>query len=162
MTTSKCAFSRALGARRPCAGRTAEDIDIFATRCRIANDLPNVLIIWDNPPTGAPASRWPTAATTTAAAVRNRSPDKEQGTKFAIEKCAIYNVIDALPVNPDGAALFNIGFMLFNANGGYPRKQFVPLTAANKALLKDIIRNITIGGDKGTTGPSASRCTRRI
>ncbi len=45
--------------------------------------------------------------------------------------------------------------MMFNANGGYPRKQFVPLTAANKTIPKHIIRNITIGGDKTNNGPSA-------
>src|SRR5260370_16127978 len=44
--------------------------------------------------------------------------------------------------------------MLFNESpaqnsGGYPRVQFVPITAANKAAVKNVIRNITIGGDKG-------------
>jgi type IV pilus assembly protein PilY1 len=87
------------------------------------------------------------------------SPNKEQGTKFAIEKCAIYNVIYALPLNPDGTARFNVGLMLFNESnapqGGYPRKQFLPLTAANKTLLLNTIRNIAINDDKANNGPYA-------
>src|SRR5205085_11618195 len=82
------------------------------------------------------------------------SPNKEQGTKMAIEKCALYNAIDALPTKADGSARFNVALMLFNESpaqnsGGYPRKQFLPLTADNKALLKSTIASITIGGDKG-------------
>ena len=48
---------------------------------------------------------------------------------MAIEKCALYNLIDALPTasatDADHDALFNVGFMLFNEspdNGAYPRK----------------------------------------
>jgi type IV pilus assembly protein PilY1 len=142
----------------------AEDIDIFAGLPG-SNDLPNVLIVWDssanwsasiavpdcyyNDASGKPTTEGPKAA----------SPGKEQGSKFAIEKCAIYNVIQALPVNADGTAEFNVGLMLFNesgaAQGGYPRRQFLPLTALNKAVLLDTIRNITIGDDKANNGPYA-------
>ena len=88
------------------------------------------------------------------------APDKEQGKKFAIEKCAIHNAIDALqPATAADPARFNIGLMLFNESGadqgGYPRKQFVPLTRANAALLKTVIRNITINGEKANNGPYA-------
>ena len=86
------------------------------------------------------------------------SPNKEQGTKFAIEKCALYNVIYALqPVLVSDPPRFNVGLMLFNESGapqgGYPRQQFLPLTRANAALLKATIKDITIGGDKANNGP---------
>ena len=73
---------------------------------------------------------------------------------MAIEKCAIYNAVDALPTNADGSARFNVGLMIFNESpaqnsGGYPRIQFLPMTATNKAIFKNTIANITIGGDKG-------------
>jgi type IV pilus assembly protein PilY1 len=136
----------------------AEDIDIFS-RLPLNSDLPNVIIIWDNSANwssnipvpncfynenGVPTTNGPKAS----------SPNKEQGAKMAIEKCAVYNVIDALPTNSDGSARFNVALMLFNESpaqnsGGYPRKQFLPMTAANKATLKSTIANITIGGDKG-------------
>ncbi|MEO6565546.1 MAG: hypothetical protein ABIO63_05885, partial [Casimicrobiaceae bacterium] len=133
----------------------AEDIDIFATKAG-PNDLPNVLIVWDNSANWSATLPVPDCSFADGSGgPKPTAPGKEQGYKFAIEKCAIYNVIHALPVNPDGSALFNIGLMLFNANGGYPRKQFVALTAANKTVLKAIIRNITIGGDKTNNGPFA-------
>lgn len=142
----------------------AEDIDIFAG-VPAANDLPNVLIVWDssanwsasiavpncyfNDASGKPTSDGPKAT----------APNKEQGSKFAIEKCAIYNVIQALPINDDGTAEFNVGLMLFNESGapqgGYPRRQFLPLTAANKALLLATVHDITIGDDKSNNGPYA-------
>ena len=133
----------------------AEDIDIFAGGTP-SNDLPNVLIIWDS------SANWSANISVPDCSFRDGSggpkasnPGKEQGTKFAIEKCAVYNVIDALDtVAGTGAAKVNIALMLFNESpaqnsGGYPRMQFLPMTAANKTVLKNIIRNITIGGDKG-------------
>jgi len=131
----------------------AEDIDIFSAK-NGPNDLPNVLIVWDNSANWSVTLPGPNCSFADGSGgPKPNAPGKEQGYKFAIEKCAIYNVIHALPVNADGSAAFNIGLMLFNANGGYPRKQFVPLTQANKTILKDIIRNITIGGDKTNNGP---------
>ena len=131
----------------------AEDIDIFSAK-NGPNDLPNVLIVWDNSANWSATSPGPNCSFADGSGgPKPNAPGKEQGYKFAIEKCAIYNVIHALPVNADGSAAFNIGLMLFNAQGGYPRKQFVPLTQANKTILKDMIRNITIGGDKTNNGP---------
>ncbi|HVE50920.1 MAG TPA: hypothetical protein VNG69_15055, partial [Casimicrobiaceae bacterium] len=131
----------------------AEDIDIFAG-LPIDNELPNVLIIWDNSANWSASIGVPDCSFVDGGGPKASSPGKEQGFKMAIEKCAIYNVIDALPTGPSGEARFNIGLMLFNESpashsGGYPRKQFVPLTAANKTVYKNLIRNITIGGDKG-------------
>jgi type IV pilus assembly protein PilY1 len=81
---------------------------------------------------------------------------------MAIEKCALYNLIDALPVNSTGDAdhnaLYNIGFILLNEspdNGGYPRKAFTPLTTNNKAVFKTLIKSLTIGGDKGSNADFA-------
>ena len=113
----------------------AEDIDIYADRtarttCRTCCSSGTTR------PTGRRAFPRPTAiykddGIPTTDGPKATAPDKEQGKKFAIEKCAIYNLIDALPVatsgDPDHDALFNIGFMLFNEspdNGGYPRKEF--------------------------------------
>ena len=131
-----------------------EDIDLFAG-LPIDQELPNVLIIWDD------SANWTSDINVGNCSYADGSgmpkpnaPDKEQGKKMAIEKCAIYNVIDSLPTGPNGEARFNVGLMLFNESGGnsggYPRKQFLPMTAAGKAALKSAIRNITIGGDKGS------------
>ncbi|MEK9950636.1 MAG: PilC/PilY family type IV pilus protein [Curvibacter sp.] len=132
----------------------AEDIDIYSG-ISSSTDKPNVLFIWDNSANwsstvfGAPNCYYKDNGVTTTDGPRAG----DQGTKFAIEKCAIYNVIDALPVASDGSALFNVGIMLMNEspnNGGYPRIAFTPLTNASKAIFKTFIRNLDIGGDKGS------------
>jgi len=131
-----------------------EDIDIFAG-LPADDELPNVLIVWDNSANWGANLAVPNCSFSDGSGgPKPSAPEKEQGTKMAIEKCAIYNVIDALPTGPAGEARYNVGLMLFNESpnsisGGYPRKQFVPLTAANKAVLKDTIRNIKILVDKG-------------
>jgi type IV pilus assembly protein PilY1 len=136
-----------------------EDIDIFG-RTPVENELPNVLIMWDS------SANWGANIPVPNCSYDDRSggpkataPDKEQGTKFAIEKCAIYNVVYALDVNADGSARYNVGLFLFNESGapqgGYPRRQFLPLTATNKSLLLDTIRNIAINVDKANNAPYA-------
>jgi len=142
----------------PLAAR-ADDIDIFAGA--VSSEVPNVLIIWDNSANWS--SNIPVADCSFSDGTggpKATSPNKEQGTKFAIEKCAIYNVIDKLSTGPGGAALYNIGLMLFNESpaqnsGGYPRVQFLPMTSSNKAVMKNVVRNITIGGDKGNNAAFA-------
>ena len=137
----------------PLAG-LAEDIDIFAG-VGSTTELPNVLIIWDSSANWSSNIAVPDCVFSDGSGgPKASSPNKEQGTKFAIEKCAIYNVIDALPTGSGGAALYNVGLMLFNESpaqnsGGYPRVQLLPMTAANKTTMKNVVRNITIGGDKG-------------
>jgi type IV pilus assembly protein PilY1 len=131
----------------------AEDIDIFAGS-PYDTDLPNVLIIWDNSANWSANIPVPNCSYVDGGGTKADSPNKEQGTKMAIEKCALYNAIHGLPTQPDGSAMFNVALMLFNESpagisGGYPRQRFLPMTAANKDLLKATIRNITIGGDKG-------------
>lgn len=122
------------------------DIDIYGGT-PASGDVPNVLFILDN------SANWN---------ADNSQPDcfyKENGVltsvgpttnskKFSIEQCALYNVIDALPTAPTtGAALFNIGFMVFNGSnvdaGARPLKAFTPLTAAGKTALKTVIKNLT-------------------
>ena len=125
-----------------------------------ANELPNVLIMWDSSANWGANIPVPNCSyDDKSGGPKPNAPDKEQGTKFAIEKCAIYNVIYALDVNADGSARYNVGLMLFNESGapqgGYPRRQFLPLTAVNKSLLLGTIRNIAINADKANNGPYA-------
>jgi type IV pilus assembly protein PilY1 len=140
----------------------AEDIDIY-TGVSPNGDLPNVLLVLDN------SANWTTSipapncyyrenGVVTTNGPRGTNPGMEQGKKIAIEKCALYNLFDALPVrtdvtNPDADALFNVGLMLLNEspnNGAYPRKAFVPLTTNNKAALKAIVAGLSINADKGS------------
>jgi type IV pilus assembly protein PilY1 len=135
----------------------ADDIDIFAGPTS-PTELPNVLIIWDSSANWSASIPVPDCYYTDNSVITTNgpkatNPGKEQGAKFAIEKCAIHNVIDALPTGPGGVALYNVGLMLFNESpaqnsGGYPRVQFVPMSSSNKTAVKNLIRNITIGGDK--------------
>ena len=138
----------------------ADDIDIFAGGAA-TGEVPNVLIIWDSSANWSSNIPVPDCSFSDGTGGPKASnPNKEQGTKFAIEKCAIYNVIDALPTGPGDTALYNVGLMLFNESpaqnsGGYPRIQFLPVTSANKTTMKNLIRNLTIGGDKGNNAAFA-------
>lgn len=132
----------------------AEDIDIYSG-ISSSTDKPNVLFIWDTSAnwsstvTGAPNCYYKDNGVTTTAGPK----PGDQGTKFAIEKCALYNVLDGLPVASDGTALFNVGIMLMNEtpnSGGYPRVAFLPLTTANKAVFKTFIKDLDLNGDKGS------------
>jgi type IV pilus assembly protein PilY1 len=85
----------------------AEDIDLFH-KIDLPGAKPNVLLVLDN------------AANFSADAgnckyVDGTSPTLD-GTAGGIEQCALYNVIDALPVDDDGNLNVNIGFMAYNAN----------------------------------------------
>jgi len=144
----------------------AEDIDIYGEP-NSNTDRPNVLFILDssaNWSSSIPAANcyYRDNGVVTTNGPKASNPDQEQGKKMAIEKCALYNLVDALPVDPaqdaDHNALFNVGFMLLNEspnNGGYPRKAFTALTTNNKAALKTLISGLTIGGDKGSNADFA-------
>lgn len=132
------------------------DIDVYSGVSTA--DRPNVLVIldssanWQEAIPGAPNCYYKENGITGSA-----GPTADQGTKLAIEKCALYNMIDALPVatsgGPDANALFNVAIMLMNEpdnNGAYPRKAFVPLTTTNKVGLKDLIASFNKNGDKGS------------
>lgn len=141
---------------------SAEDIDIFSAN-NVTTDLPNVILLLDN------SANWTTnlpvpdcyykdGGVTTTDGPKFSNPNKEQGKKMALQKCALYNVIDSLPVKttggPNADGLFNISIMLLNESpasnaGGYPRKAFTTLTTANKNAFKAIIKGLEINGDKG-------------
>ncbi|MBW8830082.1 MAG: pilus assembly protein PilY [Burkholderiales bacterium] len=145
----------------------AEDIDIYSG-ANSGGALPNVLVILDNSAnwsssTSAASCFYKENGVVTAAGPKTSSPDKEQGTKMGIEKCALYNLIDALPVRPGASdpsnnALFNVGIMLLNespGNGAYPRRAFTALTTNNKAALKALISALSIEADRATNGDFA-------
>lgn len=145
----------------------AEDIDIFASPASGA-DRPNVLLVLDNSANWSsnipvPNCFYRQNGVLTTEGPKATSPNQEQGKKVAIEKCALHNVIDALPVNtqannPDNDARFNIGIMLLNESphgGGYPRQAFLPATTNNKTRLKNLIKGLAIDGDKGSNADFA-------
>jgi type IV pilus assembly protein PilY1 len=146
----------------------AEDIDIYTTTGG-STDLPNVLLMLDNSANWSSSLPVPNCyfkdnGVVTAVGPKDSNPGMEQGTKMAVEKCALYNVIDALPTkagaDADHDALFNVGLMLLNEspssnNGGYPRKAFVKVTTNNKAALKAVIKALSIGDDKGNNAAFA-------
>ena len=144
----------------------AEDIDIYGEP-NSNTDRPNVLFILDssaNWSSSIPAANcyYKDNGVVTTNGPKASNPGQEQGKKMAIEKCALYNLLDALPVDSsqdaDHDALFNVGFMLLNEspdNGAYPRKAFTALTTNNKALLKTLIASLTVGGDKGSNADFA-------
>src|SRR3569623_770798 len=77
-------------------GADAEDIDIFA-RLPGQNDLPNVLIAWDSSANwGANIPVPDCSYADGSGGPKAIAPNKEQGTKFAIEKCAFYIVFFGL------------------------------------------------------------------
>lgn len=148
----------------------AEDVDLFAGITPPNSGLPNVLLVLDN------SANWSSSISVGDCYYKDNgvvvvvddvpvgpkasNPGKEQGTKMAIEKCALYNAIDALPTEADGGAKFNVGFMLFNESpaansGGYPRQAFLPLTTANKEILKEKVAELSIGDDKGNNAAFA-------
>ena len=131
------------------------DIDIYSG---VSNtDRPNVLIFLDS------SANWSASISGAANCYYRENgvsttsgPTADQGTKLAIEKCALYNLVDALPVassgGPNNDALFNVAIQLMNEpsnNGAYPRKAFVPLSSANKSALKTLIASFNKNGDKG-------------
>ena len=74
-----------------------------------SGDLPNVLFILDssaNWSSSIPAADcfYKDGGVTTTAGPKGSNPGKEQGKKVAIEKCALYNLLDALPVSDQPAA----------------------------------------------------------
>jgi type IV pilus assembly protein PilY1 len=127
-------------------GVRAEDIDIYANP-PTDNDLPNVLLVLDS------SSNWSSNLKVNCSLVDDpayKPSNQESDTKMAMEKCALYNLVHALPTRSDGGALFNVGFMIFNETdvGAYPRYALQPMNAANKKNLKSVIRNLDAQNDK--------------
>jgi len=138
----------------------AEDIDIYGNP-NANTDVPNVLFVLDN------SANWDSSIPAAdcfykEGGVVSTVGPQNQGKKIAIEQCALYNLVDVLPVatsgGPDNNALFRIGIMLLNEspnNGAYPRKAFTPLTTNNKAALKALIKGLDIRDDKGSNADFA-------
>lgn len=131
------------------------DIDIYSGVTGSA-DRPNVMFIldssanWSSNISGAANCFYKEGGVTSVV-----GPTADQGTKLGIEKCALYNLVDALPVatagGPNNDALFNIAIMLMNESpndGIYPRRRFIPLTTNNKAVFKTQIAAFNKNGDK--------------
>lgn len=136
----------------------AEDIDIYAGT-NGTSDKPNVLLILDS------SANWSASISGAANCYYKNNGVQiipavgpvSQGTKLGIEQCALYNLIDGLPVaasgGPTGDALFNVAIMLMNESlnsGTYPRQAFVALTTSNKAALKDKIAAFDKNVDKAS------------
>lgn len=130
----------------------AEDIDLFH-KIDLPGAKPNVLFVLDN------------AANFSASAANCKYADDTapslNGTAGGIEQCALYNVIEALPVDEDGELDVNIGFLAYNANnirdisntncGGAGAKGgclMVPLMD-NKKALQDWIKTWHTSGAAG-------------
>jgi type IV pilus assembly protein PilY1 len=134
----------------------SSDIDIYAG-ISASTATPNVMFIldssanWGTNIPGAPNCYYRNGGVLTA------TGPVDQGTKLAVEQCALYNLIDGLPVASSGGAdadqLFNVAILLMNESpkdGAYPRKRFIPLTTNNKAVLKTLIAGFSRLGDKGS------------
>ncbi|MEO5697251.1 MAG: PilC/PilY family type IV pilus protein [Burkholderiaceae bacterium] len=134
----------------------AEDIDIYAGS-NGTSDLPNVLLILDS------SANWSTNISGAANCYYKNNGVQispavgpvDQGTKLGIEQCALYNLVDGLPVKttggPDNDANFKVAVMLMNESpkdGTYPRHHFIALTSNNKAALKSKIASFHKNNDK--------------
>ena len=140
------------------ASALAEDIDIYAG-VNATSDKPNVLLILDS------SANWSTSISGAAncyyknngVLISPLTGPVDQGTKLGIEQCALYNLVDGLPVasvgGVNGDALFNVAIMLMNEspnNGTYPRQAFIALTTNNKAALKTRIAGFAKNADKAS------------
>ncbi len=118
----------------------AADIDLYTNSTgsngQSSSDLPNVLFIIDN------TANWNTA--------------------FNNEMSALANTLNGLPVNADGSAKFNVGFMFSaetgnpnnNVSGGYVRAAIRPMSSTNIGLYKTLVQSFDKLADKGNGGAS--------
>ena len=118
----------------------SSDIDIYSGIN--TGNVPNILFIVDNTANWNASSGQPDCFYKENGVTTTTTPSG--GTKkVGLEQCALYNLIDILPIGANDTALFNIGLMVFNTNkGGRPVKAIQPLTAAGKASLKTLIKNL--------------------
>jgi hypothetical protein len=150
----------------------AEDIDIYAEP-NIASELPNVLFILDSSANWstdipAPTCFFKDNGVVTTNGPKASNPGQEQGKKMAIEKCALYNVIDALPVasgsgyNVNNDALFNVGYMLLTVVGQrrISAQGPHPVDDQQQSGLKTLIRAST-KATRARTPISRRPCTSR-
>lgn len=117
---------------------SAEDTDLFVGVSPTAADLPNVLIILDN------TANW----------------DQKDSQPFTNERKALRDVINNLPVNPDGSAKFRLGLMFFTEtdpgdtgeDGGYVRSAMRALDTTYKNKLVALMDSLDKGEDKTNGG----------
>ena len=135
----------------PSQAQYTSDIDIYSGVSGGA--VPNVLLMLDS------SSNWNAALKHDCfykdnGLVTNIKPSKGQ-TKGGIEQCALYNVIDALPIGANNTSNFNIGIMVFNGTnvgtGARVIKAFTPLNAAGKLALKELIKILDINQSPAPT-----------
>jgi type IV pilus assembly protein PilY1 len=150
----RAAGALALGLIHAAAPAQPSDIDIYSG-VGTSGDRPNVLFLLDS------SANWSANVTNSCTykdgGVSTGVGPLPQSAKYAIEMCALYNVVDALPVSGSGDldrdALFNVGLMLMNESprdGGYPRRALLPLTTNNKAAFKTLIKSLGALSDKGS------------
>lgn len=137
------------------------DIDIYSGNGSPSN-RPNVLLVLDSSANWSSNIPAPNCYYNDAAGNPTSSgpSSSEQGKKIGIEKCALHNVINALPVAADGSGLYNVGLMVFNESpasnsGGYPRIAIQELSTANKAAILAKIKGLDILADKGNNAAFA-------
>lgn len=94
----------------------AEDTDLFASPNAVA--AANILVVFDNA-ASFDASASQACSIDSSGTVKvdgtGTSPTALSGTAGGVEQCALYSALASLPAND--TATFNIGFMMFNANG---------------------------------------------
>ncbi len=133
----------------------AADTDLFVGAGGASNNLANVVMVLDN-------SADFSASADTSVCPAGTLPAGMVNSAGGIEACAIYKVIDTLPINADGSAVLNLGFMLINANnirsidakcggasaqGGCLAVPLTPMTTAGKLTVKNwILSWVTTGG----------------
>lgn len=137
----------------------AEDIDLYSATSSSV-DLPNLLIVIDN------AANFSSA--TSNCTYSDGSSPTLNGTAGGIEQCALYNVINSLPLNGT-AATVNVGIMMYNSsnlasNAFYPNCLgtngqggclMFPVTAmdaTNKAALMAWIKKWATSGSTSADG----------
>lgn len=132
----------------------AEDIDLYSATSSNAGK-PNVLFVLDNA-----ANFSANAATCTYA---DGSSPSLNGTAGGIEQCALYNVVNNLPVNSDGSGVVNIGLMAYNATnirdidnancggseGGCLMVPLMEMTSANKSKFLTWVKSWNTSGGTG-------------
>ena len=126
----------------PSYAQYTSDIDIYSGTS--GGSAPNVLFVLDS------SANWNAALKEDCfykdnGVVTSATPSKGR-TKGGIEQCALYNVIDSLPIGAGDTPNFNIGFIVFNETnvsaGARVIKAFTPLNAAGKTALKSVIKNL--------------------
>jgi len=135
----------------PSHAQYTSDIDIYSGTSGGA--APNVLLVLDS------SANWNAALKEECfykddGVVTAVKPSKGQ-TKGGIEQCALYNVIDALPIGKDNTPNFNIGIMVFNETsvdtGARVIKAFTPLNAAGKLELKALVKKLDLNQSPSPT-----------